>query len=78
MEKKPETRWYGDGATIHHTSQLDVEVDKNGKVVAVWFRCQPFAFRQVEVDDARADDMRTMYKQSPMPEIRGFRLKDPV
>lgn len=70
------TRWYGDGGTYHNTSQLDVEVDSEGNVVAVWFRCQPLAFKQANADDRRAADMRKMYEQNKMPEIRGFRLKD--
>lgn len=53
-------RIYGHDKTIHRTTQLDVEVDKNGEVVAVWFRCQPLPFRQSNVDDWRAKSMRAM------------------
>jgi hypothetical protein len=35
---------------------VDVETD-NGRVVAVWFRCQLLPFRQAEVDVHRAADM---------------------
>lgn len=38
-------RYYGDGGTIHGTTHLDVEVDPDGKVVAVWFRCQVLPYR---------------------------------
>lgn len=37
-------RYYGDGGTIHGTTHLDVEM-QDGKVVAVWFRCQVLPFR---------------------------------
>ncbi|KKN36068.1 hypothetical protein LCGC14_0777630, partial [marine sediment metagenome] len=30
---------YGHGRTRHETQHVEVEVDKTGKVVAVWFRC---------------------------------------
>lgn len=49
---------YGNRGTIHHTEHLDVEVDKNGKVVAVWFRCALLPFQQHNVDDTRAVEMR--------------------
>lgn len=42
-------RYYGDGGTIHSTGTVDVEVS-NGQVVAVWFRCQQLAFRQVDLN----------------------------
>ena len=38
-------RYYGDGGTIHSTTHLDVEVDDDGLVVAVWFRCQTLPFQ---------------------------------
>ena len=43
-----DTRYYGDGTTIHSTGHLDVEVFE-GKVVAVWFRCQMLPFEQADV-----------------------------
>lgn len=49
---------YGNNRTIHGTNHLDVEVDKDGKVVAVWFRCMMLPFKQTNVGDDRADDMR--------------------
>jgi hypothetical protein len=54
-------RVYGHDATIHQNESLDVEVDKDGNVVAVWFRCQPLPFRQSDATDTRADEMRRMY-----------------
>lgn len=50
-------RYYGDGGTIHNSTELDVETYK-GNVVAVWFRCQMLPFRQIDVDSARAEEMR--------------------
>lgn len=64
-------RFYGDDKTIHRTTAVDVETH-NGEVVSVWFRCQPIAFRQSEVDEGRADAMRRM----PSPEITGVQVSD--
>jgi len=55
-------RYYGDGGTIHHTGYVDVDVDRNGHVVSVWFRCQLLPFRQTDVDDHRALEMYSAYK----------------
>jgi hypothetical protein len=55
-----DTRYYGDGGTIHGTQHLHVETFR-GTVVAVWFRCHPLPFEQVEVDGERATDMESMY-----------------
>ena len=43
-------RYYGGMGTIHGTTHLDVMVDKQGTVRAVWFRCQKLAFEQHETD----------------------------
>ena len=53
---------YGHDKTIHGTKHVNVELDKNGKVVAVWFRCRCLPFDQTVVDDERAAEMRAMYK----------------
>src|SRR4030095_14529065 len=63
-ETKPETYTYGDNRTIHQTQYLDIETDRRGGVVAVWFRCMSLPFRQTVVDENRADQMRTMYLES--------------
>lgn len=55
-------RIYGDDKTIHRTKVVDVEVNKDGKVVAVWFRCQPLPFKQSLADTGRANDMIAMYE----------------
>lgn len=51
---------YGHDSTIHGTRHLHVEVDSQGKVVAVWFRCMPLPFEQVPADESRAEDMTRM------------------
>lgn len=58
-------RRYGDDKTLHRTGYLDVEVDAAGRVVAVWFRCQPVPFVEHRVPDSRARDMRAMYADGP-------------
>jgi hypothetical protein len=68
-------RYYGSDMTIHGNSDLDVEVDENGRVVSVWFRCQPLPFKEVVVSGPRASEMRRMYQQKPPP-IEALVLKD--
>jgi hypothetical protein len=71
------TRYYGNGGTIHSSGHLDVEV-YDGKVVAVWFRCQPLAFEHHDVRVERAMSMQAMYTQSahPMPTLCGVEVRD--
>lgn len=69
------TRFYGDGGTIHNTTYLDIET-KDGKVVAVWFRCQTLPFKQTEVDNNRTKSMLNAYKEYSPPEIHGLNLVD--
>ncbi len=52
------SRTYGHDGTIHDNRYLDVEVDGDGRVVAVWFRCQMLPFVQAEAGEARASAMR--------------------
>jgi hypothetical protein len=56
-------RYYGNGGTIHSTGHVDVETDKAGNVVAVWFRCQPLPFKQTKVEKDRASEMVRMYQE---------------
>lgn len=70
-----ESHFYGDGGTIHHTGHLDVET-YDGEVVAVWFRCQPLAFKQTEVDLARGMEMIRMEVHSPPPGITGVEVQN--
>ncbi len=53
---------YGHDGTIHGTNYVDVEVDENGNVVSVWFRCMTLSFRQTNVNSQRANSMRETYK----------------
>lgn len=65
-------RFYGGAGTIHNNGELDVEVC-NGRVVAVWFRCQMLPFRQVQVLPPRA---REMDANDRLPSIEGIILED--
>lgn len=58
---------YGHNKTIHHSKEINVEVDKNGKVVAVWFRCLALPFTQHVIDDQRADEMNYLYDNRKNP-----------
>lgn len=35
---------YGTGNTIHQTGTIDVQLDQDGEVCAVWFRCRSLPF----------------------------------
>jgi hypothetical protein len=61
---------YGHGGTIHGTEHLDVEVDSDGSVVSVWFRCMALPFQQTLVDRDRAAEMVSMYKNR----VENYRL----
>jgi hypothetical protein len=61
---------YGHDKTIHGTEHLDVEVDKHGQVVAVWFRCMALPFEQRAANEDRAVEMGQMYKR-----VSAFRLR---
>lgn len=73
--KKRGTSYYGDGGTIHNTSEINVELDENGKVVSVWYRCCLLPFSQRIVDSQRAKSMKEAYENNDIPEIRGLELK---
>lgn len=70
------TRYYGNGGTIHSSGVLDVEVYE-GRVVGVWFRCQPLPFRQSFVDIERARSMRDAYENVNRVLLCGVEIKDP-
>jgi hypothetical protein len=69
------SRYYGGGGTIHSSGELDVETDKKGNVVAVWFRCQTLPFEQHRVDRDRVNEMRRMYGEQ-MPTLTGVEVLD--
>ena len=66
---------YGHDKTIHRTGHVDVEVDTEGRVVSVWYRCQPLPFFQTTVWKARADEMDGLYQKMPMPSIESIELQ---
>ncbi len=55
-------RLYGGDDTIHGNTSLDVEVDPDGNVTAVWFRCMRLPFRASRVTQERAG----MFQDSPI------------
>lgn len=65
--------YYGNGGTIHSTTELDVETDSAGRVVAVWYRCRMLPFRQETVDEERATAMRGV---RDLPAITGIEVRD--
>jgi hypothetical protein len=74
----PEYR-YGDNSTIHHTGEVNVELDRFGRVVSVWFRCMALPFTQNIVDNDRAADMLDMYDEiraSRDPKIKAIVFED--
>lgn len=48
---------YGYDKTIHGTQKLNIEIDKRGGVVGVWFRCCALPFDVTVVDESRAIEM---------------------
>ena len=54
---------YGNSGTIHRTNLLNIEVDKKGNVVSVWFRCCALPFDVTVVGKDRASDMHSMYEE---------------
>lgn len=69
-------RHYGDDGTIHRTGEVNVELDRRGRVVAVWFRCAMLPFTQHVVEDARAQDMYSVRWQD-LPKITAIDFVDP-
>jgi hypothetical protein len=74
--KQTGARYYGDGGTIHSTTNVNVEIDSSGNVVSCWFRCQMLPFDVTVVGDARADEMRQAFSQ-PLGELTGVEIRDP-
>ncbi len=77
--KEPEEnplRIYGGDKTIHRTGEVNVELDIDGKVVAVWFRCQTLPFTQNVVDWQRAESMRRSYAEYPVPSLDAVVLRE--
>lgn len=43
---KTDDNFYGGDGTWHQTGHVDVQLNKKGEVVAVWFRCRMLPFRE--------------------------------
>lgn len=69
-------RYYGSDMTVHSGGEVNVELDKYGMVVAVWFRCQPLAFTQTRVEEQRAHEMLGMYMRDAPPPIEAVVLRE--
>lgn len=69
-------RYYGSEMTIHQTEGVNVELDEDGNVVAVWFRCQTLPFTQSVCSPQRADSMRAAYLRNPAPGIEAVVLRE--
>lgn len=80
MTEQPEDptglRYYGSDMTIHSGGEVNVELNGNGDVVAVWFRCQPLRFTQTRIAVGRAQEMRNMYRTQPPPPIEAVVLRE--
>lgn len=87
MDENEQLRWelkqslaepsifYGDGGTIHHSGELDIEMFE-GKVVSVWFRCMLLPFTEHEVKENRASEMRGAYNhEGSVPDLTGVEVK---
>jgi hypothetical protein len=66
------SRYYGNGGTLHDAGALDIEV-VDGRVVSVWFRCQPLPFRQIDLAEPRA----SLSEAPELPELTGVEVLDP-
>jgi hypothetical protein len=67
---------YGHDKTWHQTEYLDVETDKHGTVVAVWFRCMLIPFKQSPVNGQRAKEMEKAYASHPLHSLVAVELDD--
>lgn len=54
---KVDDNFYGGDGTWHQTGHVDVQLNKKGEVVAVWFRCRMLPFR--ESREYTADEIPT-------------------
>lgn len=63
--RDPQVRVYGHSGTIHSSEQLDIEVNANGTVIAVWFRCQQLPFKQSYANGSRAANAKVPNPRLP-------------
>lgn len=69
-------RYYGGEGTIHHTGAVNVELDKKGRVVSVWFRCALLPFTQNIVEKDRVEEMKNAYQATKLPPLSAVVFKD--
>lgn len=69
------SRFYGDGGTVHSSGVLDVEIH-DGRVVAVWYRCQQLPYQVTTVSPERSAEMDEMHSNQDWPKITGVELLD--
>jgi hypothetical protein len=55
---------------------VNIEIDEDGKVVAVWFRCITLPFDVTKVDFERAEEMVSMYKTNPPAGLLAVHVED--
>lgn len=67
---------YGHQGTVHRTTEVNIEMDPDGKVVAVWFRCITLPFDVTKVDVDRAVEMGQMYKLHPPAGLLAVHVED--
>ncbi len=76
VQDPTDIRYYGGDTTIHSGGEVNVELDIDGNVVAVWFRCQTLPFTQNVVDWQRAESMRRSYAEHPVPSLDAVVLRE--
>ena len=76
----PGTTTWGRDKTWHRTGCLNVEIDRHGRVVSVWFRCLALPFSYKKVNDGRAEEVAAMYSEGEgdgyhdgVFELKGYR-----
>jgi hypothetical protein len=67
LSQETGTIYYGDGGTIHGSTELSVEVNSKGEVVSVWFRCLTLPFHVFKRDSIGG--ATTGYASIPDPGI---------
>lgn len=62
--------FYGGNGTIHDTGHIDVVLDEDGNVSALWFRCAVLPFKQVERRVSVSEV--SQYVNAQAPRIKGI------
>lgn len=55
---------YGNNGTVHGTEKLNIEVDRKGNILSVWFRCSTLPFDVTVVNKDRANEMRKHHEEA--------------